>query len=215
VDGFNTTKKLLLIIWCLVFPLLVYLPFNLQRRLVVGVQLPLVILATYEIFKLTRKYIPLNRQSLIQGSIILFFSLTNIFLFLGGIVTVSLRQPPIFHPASQLEAMRWLDQAANNEVILAVYETGNILPAYAHVRAFVGHGPETIRSDEKREQAQKFFAATTDDTWRKALLTEFKVRYVYYGPNEKAAGDFAPDRAPYLQEIYRNPEVQIFEVNLP
>jgi hypothetical protein len=177
--------------------------------------MPLVILATYGVFQLTQKYIRLNRQALAHGGIILFFSLTNIFLLLGGIVTVSLRQPPIFHPASQLEAMHWLDQAANDEVVLAVYETGNILPAYAHVRAFVGHGPETIHSDEKREQAQKFFVAATDDTWRKALLTEFKVRYIYYGPNEKAAGDFTPARVPYLQEIYRNPEVQIFEVNLP
>ncbi|NJN97839.1 MAG: hypothetical protein HC875_29050 [Anaerolineales bacterium] len=125
---------------------------------------------------------------------------------------VGLRQPPIFHPASQLEALHWLDQTASGEVVLAVYATGNVLPAYANVRAFVGHGPETLHSDEKRAQAQQFFAAATTDVWRTALLREYRVRYIYYGPNEKAAGNFAPDRASYLKEIYQNGEVQIFEV---
>lgn len=202
-----------LVVWCLVFPLLVYLPFNLQRRLVVGVQLPLAILATYGVFYLTNR-LRSDRQRWLRAGLLVFFSLTNLALLLGGLASISLRQPPIFHPASQLEAMRWLDQAASGEVVLAVYETGNILPAYANVRAFVGHGPETIHSDERRAQAQQFFAAATSDAWRKALLAEFNVRYVYYGPAEKAAGDFAPARAPYLEEIYHQGDVQIFEVKL-
>jgi hypothetical protein len=206
-------KNLLLIIWCLVFPILVYLPFNLQRRLVIGVQLPLVILATYAIFQLTPKYIRPHRQQLARGGIILFSSLTNIFLLIGGIVSISPRQAPIFHPVTQVEAMQWLDYEANGEVVLAVYETGNVLPAYANVRVFAGHGPETINSDEKRALAKAFFSDAVDDTWRLALLKKFNVRYIYYGPNEKAAGGFAPSRAPYLREIYKHEDVQIFEIN--
>ncbi|MCK6626391.1 MAG: hypothetical protein L6R45_14590 [Anaerolineae bacterium] len=203
----------LLMTWCLVFPLLVYLPFNLQRRLVVGVQLPLAVLAAAGVFFLTDRLRP-DRQRWLRAGLLALFSLTNLALLLGGLVSISLRQPPIFHPASQLEAMRWLDRAASGELVLAVYETGNVLPAYANVRTFVGHGPETIHSDEKRAQAQQFFAAATSDAWRRDLLAEFNVRYVYYGPAEKAAGDFAPARAPYLEEIYHQGDVQIFEVKL-
>jgi hypothetical protein len=189
------------------------LPFNLQRRLVVGVQIPLVILATYAIFQLVPKYVRPGRQPLMRGTILFFFSLTNLFLLIGSLVSVSLRQPPIFHPTTQLEAMQWLDQEADGEVVLAVYETGNVLPAYANVRAFVGHGPETVNSDEKRALAQAFFGNTADEAWRRALLKKFNVRYVYYGPNEKAAGDFVPGQATYLREIYQNEDVRIFEVN--
>lgn len=210
----STYKTLFLVIWCLVFPVLVYLPFNLQRRLVVGVQVPLAILATYGVFLLTPKYIRPNRHSLTRAVIILFFSLTNIFLLLGGLVSVSFRQPPIFHPASQLGAMQWLDGVAAGEVILAVYETGNVLPAYANARAFVGHGPETVNSEEKRQQAKQFFSRETADNWRRDLLKKFNIRYVYYGPNEKAAGDFAPSQATYLEEVYNSGDVQIFEVKL-
>jgi uncharacterized membrane protein len=99
--------------------------------------------------------------------------------------------------------------------VLAVYETGNVLPAYANVRVFVGHGPETINSDEKRAQAKAFFSDAVDNAWRLALLKKFNVRYIYYGPNEKAAGGFVPSRTPYLKEIYRNEDAQIFEINLP
>jgi hypothetical protein len=209
----DSFKHLALILWCLVFPLLVYLPFNLQRRLVVGVQLALIILATYGLFSLSQKYIHPARQPIIRAGLLLFFGLTNIFLLLGGMVSVSLRQPPIFHPLSQLEAMRWLDEAAAGHVVLAVYETGNVLPAYTNIRAFVGHGPETVNSDEKRAQAKQFFSSATSDPWRRDLLQRFNIRYVYYGPNEKAAGEFAPGQASYLKEVYKNEEVQIFEVN--
>jgi uncharacterized membrane protein len=110
--------------------------------------------------------------------------------------------------------MRWLDGIAAGEVILAVYETGNVLPAYANVRAFVGHGPETVNSEEKRQRAKQFFSRETPDMWRRDLLEKFDIRYIYYGPNEKATGEFAPGQAAYLEEVYSNGEVQIFAVKL-
>jgi hypothetical protein len=203
---------LFLIAWVVAVPLLVYLPFNLQRRLVMGVQLPLSILAATGLFHLCQTRVKLWRQSSL--GLVIFSSLTNIFLLVGGLVNISAQQPPIFHPTTQVEAIQWLAHTANGEVVLAVYETGNILPAYANVRAFVGHGPETIYSDEKQAQARQFFSGTTGDEWRRELLKKFNVRYVYYGPDEKAAGDFAPGQVPYLHQVYKNEAVQIFEVKL-
>jgi hypothetical protein len=206
-------KSLVLISWCLVFPLLVYLPFNLQRRLVVGVQVPLAILATYGLFELTRKYVRADIQQLTRAGILVLLALTNIFLLFGSTVTLTARTPPIFLPSSQVTAMGWLASRAYGEVVLAVYETSNALPAYAYVRAFTGHGPETIHSDERRAQAQTFFKAATPDTWRRELLQQFNISYVYYGPNEQASGDFAPESTGYLRKVYRNSEVIIFRVD--
>jgi uncharacterized membrane protein len=108
--------------------------------------------------------------------------------------------------------MRWLAARSQGEVVIAAYDTGNLLPAYANVRAFVGHGPETLYSEDKQAQVKRFFSDTVDDTWRLNLLQQFKVRYLYYGPNEKALGDFFPDEALYLQEIYQKDGIQIFWV---
>jgi hypothetical protein len=201
----DRSKILLPVVWCMLVPLLVYIPFNLQRRLVVGVQVPLTILAAPAM---------IERLGKRKVALVLCFSLTNLMLLAGGVVTVAGRHPPIFRPQTQVEAVEWLAGQTDDDVVLALYETGNILPAYANVRAFVGHGPETIRSDEKRAQAEKFFQADTPEQWRRDLLTQFNIRYVYYGPAEKGVGGFMPGGSSYLQERYRNEAVQIFEVLL-
>lgn len=208
-----TRRILLLIIWGLSFPILVYLPFNLQRRLVVGVQVALVILATYGLFQWWQQRLRPVRQRLLQVGLLFLLSLTNIFILGGSLAAVAARQAPIFVPGSQLEAMAWLAQRAQGEVVLAVYESGNLLPAYANVRALVGHGPETVNPDQKQALAKQFFNRATTDTWRRELLATYQIRYVYYGPHERAAGDFEPSRAAYLRQLYQNGDVQIFEVD--
>jgi hypothetical protein len=202
---------LFLIAWVIVTPLLVYLPFNLQRRLLMGVQLPLSILAVKGFFLLLQHKSHRYRQR--SNLILLFFAtLTNLFLLGGTVFTIWHKQPPLFQPTAQIEAMRWLAARSQGEVVIAAYDTGNLLPAYANVRAFVGHGPETLYSEDKQAQVKRFFSDTVDDTWRLNLLQQFKVRYLYYGPNEKALGDFFPDEALYLQEIYQKDGIQIFWV---
>ena len=79
-------------------------------------------------------------------------------------------------------------------------------------RVFVGHGPETVGSDQKQQLASQFFKAETDDQWRRALLAEYNIRYLYFGPNERTLGDFSPDKASYLTQKYDNGSVQIYEV---
>lgn len=205
-------KRWLLVVWCLIFPILVYLPFNLQRRLVVGVQVPLAILATSGFFALYQKFIPPHRHTLARNLTIFSFSLTNLLLLLGSFLIILGQSPPLFHPTAHLEAMHWLAARSQGEVVIAAYDTGNLLPAYANVRAFVGHGPETIYSGAKQAQVEQFFSDAVADTWRLNLLHHFNVRYVYYGPNERALGDFSPQEALYLQEIYQQDGIQIFRV---
>ncbi|MFN8459860.1 MAG: hypothetical protein U0401_35300 [Anaerolineae bacterium] len=207
-------RSLFLIIWCVIFPILVYLPFNLQRRLVVGAQIPLVILATYGLRKLSQSLRP-TQGRLLASVVIFLFSLTNLLILIGSLASISGRQPPIFIPGTQVEAMAWLSRHTQpGEVVLGTYASGNVLPAYADVRVLVGHGPETVNSDEKRALAQKFFNSATSDAWRRELLTKYNIRYVYYGPAERRAGDFRPENASYLSELYQNSEAQIFGVDV-
>ncbi|MFQ5613132.1 MAG: hypothetical protein ACE5H9_13465 [Anaerolineae bacterium] len=210
----DRARSILPLAWCLVTPLLVYLPFNLQRRLTMGVQVPLSILAALGAYHLLKGGRRPRRWRLVAPLLVLFFSLTNLLLLAGSFGAVAGRAEPVFVPGDQARAARWLAEQAAGAVILAAYETGNYLPAYADVRAFVGHGPETIRSDEKRALAARFFAGETDDAWRRALLAEYNVGYLYYGPHERALGDFEPDAAPYLRRVYQVGEVVLYAVGL-
>ncbi len=202
----------LLVIWVILFPLLVYLPFNLQRRLVVGVQVPLVILATVGIFTFLQKCIPPERHTIARLTLIVFFSFTNIFILLGSFLTLPNRDAPIFQTTATFTAVQWLDQTAEGDVVLTAYDTGNILPAYAYVRTFVGHGPETVNSDEKRALVKEFFASATTDAWRINLIESYNVKYLYFGETERQLGSFDPEQAHFLEKIYDQQGIQIFQI---
>jgi len=152
-------------------------------------------------------------QRLVVVAIILtFMSLTNLLLLMGGLVVVKGQTPPIFHAEVQQTAFQWFFEYAQNQVVLTAYQTGNILPAYAPVRVFVGHEPETIDSDEKQRLVAQFFAKSTSDEWRQDLLSEYSINCLYYGPHERNLGDFSPDHASYLAMRYSKGQIQIYEI---
>ena len=76
----------------------------------------------------------------------------------------------------------------------------------------MGHGPETINSEEKQRLVGQFFDTATSDSWRQALLAEYEIEYLFYGPNERALGNFSPVAAPYVQLVYDNGPVQLYQV---
>ena len=212
---FAPHKAWFLILWALIFPILVYIPFNLQRRFVVGAQLPLAILATYALFTLVKRWRPSQKTgltfgNLLLGSSLVFYSLTNLFILVGSIITIRSQHPPIFQTQAQLMAMRWLAQQTTGEIVLSSHESGNVLPVYANIRTFVGHGSETVNVEEKRTQVHTFFNQDTADAWRIDLLKQFQIRYLYYGRTEKVEGGFDPNEAEYLEVVYDQGGVQIF-----
>ena len=208
-------KQQFLRIWIISVPFLLYIPLALQRRFLDSYQAPLAVLAAVGLAWLLERMARQRWRANFLGFILLWMSLTNILLMVGAVITISQKPATIFLTASEVAAAHWLSEQEGPVVVLSLYQTGNYLPTVANVRAFAGHGPETVNSDEKRAQAKAFFSDAVDDAWRRALLEKFDVRYIYYSPNEKAGGGLVPSRTPYLKEIYRNEDVQIFEINLP
>jgi len=196
--------------WVAIVPLLVYLPFNLQRRLVEGVQVPLSLLAAWGVsgFRLQGFRLRVVISALLVG-----LSLTNGLLVAGNSLALVPRPPPVFRDAEEIAALDWLNgQARSDDVVLAAYETGNYLPARVGARVFVGHGPETVRFEEKQALVAQFFNAATNDGWRQTLLAEYGVDWVVWGPAEQALGGFDPRTAHYLRTVYQINRHMIFRV---
>ncbi len=201
--------------WVAVAPLLVYLPFNLQRRLVEGAQVPLSLLAAWGLAKISsfefRVSSPTSR--LMVGVLLTALSLTNVLLVAGNSLALRGHPAPIYRDAGEIAALDWLaGQARLDDVVLAAYTTGNYLPARVGARAFVGHGPESVHAEEKKTQVTRFFGATTEDAWRRHLLAKYSVDYVFWGPAEQALGDFEPRNAGFLEPIYETDDYTLFEV---
>jgi hypothetical protein len=194
------------LVWIGVVPLLVYLPFNLQRRLVVGAQVPLSLLAawgTVHWWRRGRRWLP--------GGLVATMLPSGFILLVGAAFLMFARPSPAFRDVAEIAAMDWLaDVAQPDDVILTAYDTGNYLPTRALTRVFLGHGFETVDADAKEGMVTRFFAATTDDTWRRNLLAEYGVDYVFWGPAERRLGSFDPTRARYLEPVYQAPDYVVF-----
>ena len=112
-----------------------------------------------------------------------------------------------------MATLDWLgEQVEPDSVVLAAYETGNYLPARVGARAFVGHGPESIRAGEKKALVARFFDSKTENGWRRQLLAQYGVDYVFWGPTEQRLGDFDTRRAVYLNPVYDARGYVVFEV---
>jgi hypothetical protein len=208
--------------WVVVVPFLVYLPFNLQRRLVEGVQVPLSLLAALGLVQISnlksqtasgKLQMASGRQWLIVSVMLVALSLTNVMLVAGNALVLRWRSAPIYRDGAEIAALDWLSERIDaDDVVLSSYETGNYLPARARARVFVGHGPETVRFAEKKALMTRFFDAAAGDAWRQELLGDHGIDYVFWGPAERQAGDFDPGVAFYLRAVYDADGYAIFEV---
>lgn len=178
--GARRALCLLPVSWVITAPILVYLPVNVQRRLAEGVIVPLAILAALGLERVTPR-----RRALAQGAVLALALPTAGLLWLGGLASALSPARPIFRPQAEVSAMQALDALARRDaVVLSTHETGNLLPVYTDLIAYVGHGPETIHADEKEARVAAFLRGELDPASRAALLAE--IDYVLTGPLERA-----------------------------
>lgn len=156
----NRLAWLLMVAWVPIVFVLVYLPINVQRRLLEGVILPLAVLATLGVTHLVRILgLPSKRGWSLMYGVLSLATLPGILLLLLGTArVVQSTVPPAFNHRGVSDAAHWLKSNVEpGSTLLSTFDSGNSLPAYAPVRVFVGHGPETVDSLTKTELAEQFF----------------------------------------------------------
>ena len=214
-----------LVAWAVVVPPLLYLPFNLQRRLIEGWQVPLAILAS---LGLARFVLPAwRRATLVQWLIrfprysvrglsrwaltliLLAMIPTNILLMGSGMLAVLARAAPIFRDGGEVKALDWLaTRVTYDDVILSSYEAGNYIPARVGARVYIGLGTETARIEDKRAAMKRFFDPLTSDEWRAQFLRDGNITYVFATPAEQ----FTPGNARSLSPVYQAEGYTIYQV---
>jgi hypothetical protein len=174
---------LFLVAWLAVAPLLLYLPISIQRRFAEGVQLPLVCLAALGLTTGLSRLAPRTARRLLAGAVIALSLPTTLVLLAGGLLVATRPAPPVFLPRDEIEAFRWLGlHAEPGSAVLARFEVGNALPAFAPVRVYLGHGPETAFADRKQAEVQAFFDELPDPEAEMGLLRQAGIDFVVYGP---------------------------------
>jgi len=97
-------------------------------------------------------------------------------------------------------------------VLLSSGRIGLIAPSRSPVRAVLGHGFETPYFERKRDEVAGFYSRGMYAAERQSLLERYDVQYVWWGPDERMLGDFAPDELPGLLPVFTHGQVTLYAV---
>jgi hypothetical protein len=194
--------------WVIIAPGLAYAPLELQRRLTDGVWVVLLILAALGIEGASRMR---RRQFRMLLSTLLLPSTALLLAF--GIRVARAPGEPVFRDGHEIAAFATLRaEAPQGSTVLAAFETGNAVPAWAPVRVVAGHGPETVGLAEILPRIASFYGATLTEDERSSFLISHSVDFVFWGPRERALGDFSPGESACLESIFSESGYELFRV---
>jgi len=202
----RTQSMRILVVWSILGLLLLWIPFGLQRRFMLGLYIPFSGLASLGVDKLLDR---LHRnQILILISIIGFALITNFTVIMAGIGGVRSRDKSIYMTQGEAQAFEWMDDNVEKDaIILAGSDTGLLIPAYTGRRVIYGHPFETVNANTKKKEVNSYFINPGGVDSSRLLYT---VDYIFVGPRE---WDLASNRIQIdLQVVYDMKGVTIYSV---
>jgi len=214
-----SNKELIIITWFIGQFILVYLPFSFQRRLTEGIALPLALLTSLLLYSWYQKVKSKRPRSLLVNSAVLFFLFLLVFMttiisqISIDLFLYSKGEQPSYIRIEEFQALNWLKENIKlNEVILAHRDNGNIIPAFSGQRVYLGHEVETIYVKEKKEEVKWFFKENRSLQTETTFLKKRNINYIYYSQEEKSLGQYNPESKPYLEVVFGNDQVIIYQV---
>ncbi|MCC6612184.1 MAG: hypothetical protein IT320_01840 [Anaerolineae bacterium] len=181
----------LFLLWLLMMLVAIYLPLNIQRRFSVGMMIPIAYFATRAIEDVWLNYISRRRRPLVYTVIFTLMPISLLFVLAASMLPfVSSTMPGsgVMLERDYGQAFDWLRSRTDaDEVVLAAPVVSMWVPAYAGSRVVYGHDYETLDAPAKKDAVLAWYAAeeTADCA---ALIEEYDIRFVLFGPQERALG---------------------------
>lgn len=231
--GIYWSRKLphfrLLSLWLLSALILAYLPVPHQRKFLEGSFIPLGILAGYGLFEglnrwgQRRVYI-LNKKKAAALILLLITVLGNLYIlaadvsafknytYEGYMKNPQAGQPPYLRKEYR-EAFAWLElYTKRNDIVLSSAHTGNLIPAYAGNRVYLGWWYSIPNSASKHRLVEAFFNDREAGAWREAFLRRQQIKYIFYGPFEKSLGKYETNKSSFLERVFHNSLIDIYQL---
>jgi len=196
-------KERLLIVWCIASVALLYIPWSLQRRFMVGIFIPV---ATLSVLALSQR-IKDGRRYWLWGTLLVVLAMpTNLLVLQAGRHGIQTRDARLYLGLDEATALDWIQtNTPPDALILAAPETGLFIPARTGRRVIYGHPYETVQAESQKLIAERFFQGEQSPDME-ALLA--KVDYIFYGPRERAIGKNAVLDS--MSPAYENASVLIY-----
>jgi hypothetical protein len=208
-------KKAFPLVWAILALVLAYGPWNFQRRLTEGWMLPGGILASWGWHRVLEPSLPAplkRRTGTLRFALVATASISNLLLLSLAFQGAFTGHPDLFYPSEVIKAVDWLKtHSTPADITLSSYLTGNLIPARAGRKVFLGHEMETIDFARKQEIVQAFFSRMADGE-RCAILEKHGITLIFFGPYERAIGPLSPEGLECAEKIYQEDGVEIFRV---
>ena len=186
----RTDGSLLLMAWVIAAGAGMYAPLALQRRLALGLQVPLALLAATGWWQVIRPRLRARLRGPATAAMLGLSTLTNLFLIAMFVLAAVRGEPRFYLSNGEWQALKWLrDAADHDQVVLCASQTGMFVPAWAGQRVVYGHPFETVDAERREAQVQAYWAGEMGPEEREAFLRENRVRYVLVGPRELEIAD--------------------------
>ena len=184
----------LMLLWLLVNLLLVFAPFNQQRRLMIGLIIPITFFTVRSIEDFWLARIAPRWQMLVLALLIVLSVPSNVLAL--GIPLFGLINPEaglsqrLLVQRGYWDAMSWLeDHGKADDVVLAGPNVSLWIPAFGDKRVVYGHPWETIDAPTKLAEVTAWYGGADCAD----LLDRYHVRYVVVGPQERALSESGSD----------------------
>jgi hypothetical protein len=182
-----------------------YLPLPLQRRLSLGLGVPLGLLAGVGWWRAVRPRVKVGRRGLMQGLVVAFCVLTPIFSVVGHLAVAS----DAYLSGGEWAVLAWLrDEGDHDAVVLCSTRMGLFVPAWAGQPVVYGHPFETVNADERRAQVESFWAGEMRAEERQAFLQENRVGYILV---ETETGDWRLETGGW-RLVFESEDVRVYDV---
>ena len=205
----RSMHRLMLAAWFIGALLSSQLPFAFQRKMLMGAQIPLALLAIAGV-NLLAKRLSGDFPKILVGTALLLALPTNVFWVQEAMsrlpANAGSTQMRPYLTTSENDALQWLavHGKPTDAVLVGPDPTSHLrfpgvalmphlsvyVPAVAGLTVFDGHWSETINYGAKITATVRFFDASTSDDVRREILSQNHIRYVLY-PNKLADGPLA------------------------
>lgn len=209
-------REIFLVSWFVVHFGLMYLPLKFQIHMLLGLQIPMMLLAAKYI---DEHLIPVLRQ---RGKWVLNIGLVTVFglsiitsVYIQGwrFVYLARYEQPHYLTNDEIAALQWLQQrTTGNDVVLADIEFGQFVPVWSDARAYIAHWAGTLDFYTKRDNSRIVLDPATSATQRRQLLDEFQVSYVVMRDRDGNRAKLTRQSTDTLEPVYENATVSIYRV---
>jgi hypothetical protein len=189
--------------WLLLGVALVYAPMALQRRLSIGLWLPVCLLAAFAFRDVIAPRLAGRWRTILLLTVAALAPLSNALVWASVTGAALARPPGVFLSRAEADALAALPAGA---LALAAPDTGAFIPARSDARVLYGHPFETVDAEAEKQAVTDFFTGRVDVA---RFLSDRKIDAIFFGPREAALGPL-PALPPGWRVLFQQDDVTVW-----